>query len=44
MEEPSSEGTLGILRELRGTYEAFHNLTYTDEALTAAVEMRCALP
>ncbi len=34
---PSEEETIGILRGIRGKYESFHGLAYTEEALAAAV-------
>ncbi|NUP39443.1 MAG: ATP-dependent Clp protease ATP-binding subunit, partial [Streptomyces sp.] len=37
--EPSVADTLEILRGLRDRYEAHHQVRYTDEALTAAVEL-----
>ncbi|MGM9619565.1 MAG: ATP-dependent Clp protease ATP-binding subunit [Oscillospiraceae bacterium] len=37
--EPSEEGTLQILRGLKGRYEAHHRLVITEEALTAAVRL-----
>lgn len=38
VEEPSVEQTLDILRQLKGNYEDFHNVTYPDEALRFAAE------
>jgi ATP-dependent Clp protease ATP-binding subunit ClpA len=37
--EPSIEDTVKILQGLRKQYEEFHGVTYTDEALRAAVEL-----
>jgi len=37
--EPTTEDTLAILRGLRDRYEAHHEVRYTDEALSAAVEL-----
>ncbi|MFD8806286.1 ATP-dependent Clp protease ATP-binding subunit [Streptomyces sp. NPDC059597] len=37
--EPSPEDALEILRGLRDRYEAHHQVRYTDEALSAAVEL-----
>jgi len=37
--EPSEEETLEILRGLKSHYEAHHGITYTDEALQAAVTL-----
>ena len=37
--EPSPEDTKLILRGLRENYEKFHNVTFTDEALDAAVDL-----
>jgi ATP-dependent Clp protease ATP-binding subunit ClpC len=37
--EPTVPDTLEILRGLRDRYEAHHQVRYTDEALTAAVEL-----
>ncbi|MFS0732447.1 ATP-dependent Clp protease ATP-binding subunit [Microbacterium sp. 1P10UB] len=37
--EPSIEDAVLILRGLRGAYEEHHAVTYTDEALRAAVEL-----
>jgi ATP-dependent Clp protease ATP-binding subunit ClpA len=39
VEEPSVENTKLILRGLRGAYEAYHGVTFTDEALDTAVEL-----
>lgn len=35
----SAEETLEILRKIKGQYEKFHNVLYTDEALQTAVEL-----
>ena len=37
--EPSIEDAKSILRGLRSRYETFHGVTYTDEALDAAVDL-----
>ena len=37
--EPSSEDTIEILKGLKSHYETFHNVTYTDDALEAAVTL-----
>jgi ATP-dependent Clp protease ATP-binding subunit ClpC len=37
--EPTTEDTLAILRGLRDRYEAHHEVRYTDDALSAAVEL-----
>jgi ATP-dependent Clp protease ATP-binding subunit ClpC len=37
--EPTVEDTIAILHGLRDRYEAHHQVRYTDEALTAAVEL-----
>ena len=39
IDEPSIELTKAILRGLRGIYEAYHNVTYTNAALDAAVDL-----
>jgi ATP-dependent Clp protease ATP-binding subunit ClpC len=39
VEEPNHEDAVLILSELRQTYEDFHNLTITDEAIEAAVTL-----
>jgi len=36
VEEPTVEQTADILRGLAPSYEAHHDVTYTDEALAAA--------
>ena len=38
IQEPSTEETLNILRQLRPNYEQFHGVTYEDDALSFAVE------
>ena len=37
--EPSEEAALEILKGLKPKYEAFHEVTYTDEALKACVTL-----
>jgi ATP-dependent Clp protease ATP-binding subunit ClpA len=37
--EPNIDDAVKILRGLRGRYEEFHGVTYTDQALRAAVEL-----
>ena len=39
VEEPSEDETIEILKGLRKAYETHHNVTITDEALTAAVKL-----
>lgn len=39
IEEPSRDDAIRILEGLKGYYEEFHNVTYTDEALSAAVDL-----
>lgn len=39
VKEPSIEDTLNILDGLKESYEEFHNVKYTEEALRAAVEL-----
>lgn len=39
LDEPSLEDAVRILTGLRGRYEAFHEITITDEAVRAAVEL-----
>jgi ATP-dependent Clp protease ATP-binding subunit ClpC len=39
LKEPSPQATLDILTGLRARYQAFHDVTITDEALAAAVEL-----
>ena len=41
VEEPSEEEAILILKGLRPSYEAHHNVTITNEALTGAVKMSC---
>ncbi len=36
--EPSIESTIEILTQLKGSYEHFHNVTYTDDSIRYAVE------
>lgn len=38
IEEPSVDDTLAILQGLRGSYEAYHHVEISDDALRAAVE------
>ena len=38
IQEPNTEETLNILRQLRPNYEQFHGVTYEDDALSFAVE------
>jgi hypothetical protein len=40
--EPSIEDTKAILRGLKGSYEDHHKVTYTDEAIDAAVDLTAA--
>ena len=37
--EPTLDDTIAILKGLKSYYEEFHKLTYTDEAIKAAVEL-----
>lgn len=37
--EPTVEASLEILKGLQDRYEAYHNVTYSDEAIKAAVEL-----
>ncbi len=37
--EPSIEETIAILRGLKANYEAYHGVTYTDEAISGAVQL-----
>ncbi|KAL8439470.1 hypothetical protein Efla_004669 [Eimeria flavescens] len=37
VEAPSKERTLGILRKVKGNYEKHHNVTISDEVITAVV-------
>ena len=39
VEEPSTEDCVKIIKGLRPTYEAFHNLVISDEAIQAAVQL-----
>lgn len=39
VEPTSSEETLEILRQVKGKYEQHHNVSYTDEALRACVDL-----
>lgn len=39
VEQPSKEETLEILRNIKDKYEDHHNVTYTDEAIKACVEL-----
>lgn len=39
VDEPSNEECVEILQGLRKTYEQFHGVTYTDEALRGAVDL-----
>lgn len=39
VEEPSIEDTIAMLYGLRGRYEAHHRITFTNEALVAAVKL-----
>ncbi|MBR1757945.1 MAG: ATP-dependent Clp protease ATP-binding subunit [Lachnospiraceae bacterium] len=39
VEEPTQEEAIAILKGLRGHYEAHHHVTFTDEALEAAVRL-----
>lgn len=39
LDEPTIDEAKAILRGLRGVYEAFHKVRYTDEALDAAVDL-----
>ena len=39
VEEPDREHTLAILKGLRTNYENFHNVSFSDEALEAAVDL-----
>jgi len=38
VDEPTEEETISILKHLRGTYEVFHHVKITDEAIVAAVK------
>ena len=39
VEPPSPEETIHILQNIKGKYEDFHNVSYTDEAVEACVRM-----
>jgi ATP-dependent Clp protease ATP-binding subunit ClpC len=39
IEEPTVEETIAMLRGLKHRYETYHNITYTDEALTGAAQL-----
>jgi ATP-dependent Clp protease ATP-binding subunit ClpC len=39
VEPPSQEDTIHILSNIRGKYEEFHNVIYTDDAIKACVKM-----
>lgn len=39
VDEPSSEETIQILKGIKGAYESHHNLTITEEAIEAAVNL-----
>jgi ATP-dependent Clp protease ATP-binding subunit ClpA len=39
VEEPSIEETIKVLKGLRGRYEEFHGVTYTDKSLRTAAEL-----
>jgi ATP-dependent Clp protease ATP-binding subunit ClpC len=39
IEEPDSEETLAILQGIKNKYEQYHGVTYTDEAIFAAVNL-----
>ncbi|CAA6812807.1 MAG: ATP-dependent Clp protease ATP-binding subunit ClpA [uncultured Sulfurovum sp.] len=39
IDEPSAEDTLVILRGIKDKYEAYHQITFSDESLKAAVEL-----
>ena len=39
VEEPSAEATMDILQGLKGYYEKHHNVSYTDEALKASINL-----
>ena len=41
VDEPTGEECFQILQGLRSTYEAYHKVRYTDEALQAAVRLSC---
>lgn len=39
IKEPTADQSIEILKGLRGRFEAHHNITYTDQALEAAVKL-----
>lgn len=39
IKEPSIEDSIGILQGLKAQYEAFHRVSYTDDAIKSAVEL-----
>lgn len=39
VKEPTIEETIGILQGIKPHYEAYHGVTYTDEAISAAVKL-----
>ncbi|MCQ2604281.1 MAG: ATP-dependent Clp protease ATP-binding subunit [Spirochaetia bacterium] len=39
VEEPDKDMTLEILKGIRGNYETFHNVSYSDEALETAIAL-----
>ena len=39
VEQTTAEETLEILQNIKSNYESFHNVTYTDEALSACVKL-----
>ncbi len=39
VEEPSIEDTMTILQGIKHKYEAYHNITFTDEALQSAIDL-----
>ncbi|MCW8821972.1 MAG: AAA family ATPase, partial [Sulfurovum sp.] len=39
VEEPSIEDTMTILKGIKHKYEAYHNITFTDEALQSAIDL-----
>lgn len=41
VDEPSADDTKKIIRGLIGSYEKFHELEYTQEAIDAAVDLTC---
>lgn len=38
IDEPSKEETIEILRQIKGIYEDFHGVSYSDDAIVAAVD------